>query len=339
MTTPANSDALRLALLGCGAAARLHLPAIAASTRTIVTAAIDNDAGRATALARSTGAQSFGSLDAALIAVEIDAVLVMLPHHLHEAAAVVALEAGCHVLLEKPIAPTLAASEHVLAVAGETGRVLMVAENTQYWPEVTRVKELLDDGAIGDLVTARAWHCLPPIPEFLGGDDPWRLSRERTGGGVAVDAGSHWLRPLRIWLGEIDEVVAVIGRPYPAMEAESMCRALCRFESGVVASFDVLVIPGPGVAPAPMFQVTGTTGEIIVGGDGRTVLYDGSDRHGTVVASGGYLESYDAQLAAFEAAALDGQQPAVGPDYALGELRAALAMYRSAETHSWEPVW
>ncbi len=118
-----------------------------------------------------------------------------------------------------------------------------------------------------------------------------------------------------------------------------MCRALCRFASGVVASFDMIVIPGPGVAPTPMFQVTGTTGEIVVEGGGRALMYDGSDRRGTVIGEGRYLESFATQFAAFEAAVLDGQHPVVGPEYALGELRAALAMYRSAETKLWERVW
>ena len=48
-----------------------------------------------------------------------------------------------------------------------------------------------------------------------------------------IDTGSHWLRPLRIWLGEVDEVVAALGYPHPDMQGESLCRALLRFESGV----------------------------------------------------------------------------------------------------------
>jgi predicted dehydrogenase len=304
-----------------------------------VAAAIDVDEPRAEAIAERTGARAFASLEAGLASGTFDAVLVMLPHHLHEDAAVAALTARCHVLLEKPIAPTVAACEHILEVARDADGVLMVAENAQFWPEVVLAKQLLDGGAIGDVITARAWHCLPPIGDFLTGEDPWRLSRERTGGGVAVDAGSHWLRPLRMWLGELVEVVAVTGRPYPAMEAESMCRALCRFDTGIVASFDVVLSPGPGVAPTPLFQITGTTGEIVIEAGGRVKLYDGSEPRGIVVGTGNYLQSYEHQLAAFEAAVLDGQPAPVSPEYALGELRGALAMYRSADSRRWEAVW
>jgi len=339
MTSSSRPQQLRLALLGCGAAADLHLPAIEASARTVVAAAIDVDPARADAVAVRTGAVAFPSLDAGLASGTFDGVLVMLPHHLHEVAALAALTAGAHVLLEKPIAPTIAACERILDAARDADGVLMVAENAQYWPEVVLAKQLLDQGTIGEVITARAWHCFPPIDEFLSGVDPWRLSQERTGGGVAIDAGSHWLRPLRMWLGELVEVVAATGRPYPAMEAESMCRALCRFDTGVVASFDVILPPGPGVAPSALFQITGTTGELVIGSRGRVKLYDGTEPRGIVVGTGNYLQSYEHQLAAFEAAVLDGRSPAVNAEYAVGELRAALAMYRSTESQRWESVW
>jgi predicted dehydrogenase len=141
-----------------------------------------------------------------------------------------------------------------------------------------------------------------------------------------------------MWLGELAEVVAATSRPYQAMEGESMCRALCRFDSGVVASFDAILSPGP-VAPLPFFEVIGSRGELVIDVLGRVKLYDGSDPRGTVVGQGGYRQSYEHQIAAFEAAVLDGVSPTVGAEFSLGELRAALAMYRSAASGRWEAVW
>jgi predicted dehydrogenase len=330
---------LRLALVGCGAIVRWHLSAIAAAARrTVITAAVDVDRARAEAIARETGARPFTSLEEALASRTLDAVLIMLPHDLHEDAAVAALAAGQHVLLEKPMAPTVAACERILAAARASGRVFMVAENSQYWPEVLLARDLMTGGAIGEIVTARAWLCSPPIGDFYSGERPWRFSVSATGGGVAIDAGSHWLRPLRMWLGELVEVLAATARPFPAMEGESMCRALCRFATGVVASFDVLLVPGP-VARQALFQVTGTAGEIVIEPTGEVRLFDRANPTGTVVGRGNYRQSYDGQIADFEAAALDGRPPAAGAEVALGELRGALAMYRSAESKRWEPVW
>lgn len=336
--TPAPSE-LRLALVGCGAIAGWHLRALrAAAARTRITAAIDVDVTKAEAMAREVGARAFTSLAAGLAADVFDAAFLMLPHHLHEQTAVAALDAGKHVLLEKPMAPTVAACQRILAAAERSGRILLIAENAQFWPEVTVARDLLTAGAIGEVITARAWHCSPPLGLFYGGERPWRLERASAGGGIAMDTGSHWLRPLRMWLGELTEVLAVTGRPYPAMEAESMCRALCRFESGVVASFDMLLVPGPS-APMPLFQITGTKGEIVIERSGRVMLYDGAAESGTLAGQGGYLRSYEGQAVDFERVVLDGAAPAAPAAYALGELRGALAMVRSAESRQWERVW
>jgi UDP-N-acetyl-2-amino-2-deoxyglucuronate dehydrogenase len=327
-----------LGLVGCGAIAQWHLRAIARGvTRTDVTAVVDVDSGRADALAAASGAVAYTDLMAALDADVFDAALVMVPHHLHEAVATTLLGAGCHLLLEKPMAPTVDACDRILATADKAGTIFMVAENAQYWPEVLTARGLLQDGSIGEVVTARSWHCAPPLDEFYGGSEPWRFSATSAGGGVAVDTGSHWLRPLRMWLGELQETIAVTARPMTSMEGESLCRALCRFESGVVASFDVILTPGIA-APLPLFQLTGTAGEIVVD-YGRVTLYNHDHPGGNEVGRGNYFGSYAAQIADFERVVLDGNPPAATARYAVGELRGALAMYRSAESGRWEPVW
>jgi UDP-N-acetyl-2-amino-2-deoxyglucuronate dehydrogenase len=330
---------LRLGFVGCGAIAEWHLHAIQqGGTRIEVVAAIDPDPVRAQAIADQTGARVFGSLDDAVRAGGFDAVDVMVPHHLHEAVATEALAAGLHVLLEKPMAPTLDACDRILAAAADAGTTFMVAENAQYWPEVVLAQQLVEDGTLGEIVTARACSFVPPLDEFYGGEKPWRFETEAAGGGVAMDTGSHWLRPLRMWMGEIREVVAALDHPFPGMEGESLCRALCRFQSGKVAVFDVLLAPGP-LGPEPLFRITGTKGELVIEGIGRVKLYDGTEPRGTVVGQGNYLQSYEGELADFAAVVLDGVAPAATAEHSLGELRAALAMYRSAETNRWEPVW
>ena len=156
---------------------------------------------------------------------------------------------------------------------------------------------------------------------------------------MVIDTGSHWLRPLRIWLGEVDEVVAALGHPHPQMEGESLCRALLRFESGVVAAFDAMLTTG-AIANQPLFTVTGSKGECTIEGSGWVKLHDGSDWKGTKVGEqGGYLRSYEGELHDFARAVQRGTQPAATAEYAIGELRLALAMYRSAETKQWEKVW
>ena len=332
---------LRMALIGCGAIAGWHQDAIdRKGTRTTVTATIDPDRARAEALAARSGATPYASLDQALTEDAFDAALVMVPHHLHEAVAEQVLAGGKHLLLEKPVAHTVEAAERVLATAADADVVFQIAENAQFWPEVLEVRRLIAEGAVGEVISARSWHCAPPLSDFYP-DGAWRLSAGAAGGGVAIDTGSHWFRPLRMWLGEVTEVLAVTGHPFAAMEGESMCRSLCRFDSGVVAGFDVTLTPG-AAALEPFFQVTGTKGELVVEALGEVMLWDGTpgtELTGTVMARGIYMHSYGNQIQAFEAAVLDGTEYPVPPEYALGELRAAQAIYRSAESRQWEPVW
>jgi predicted dehydrogenase len=331
---------LRLAFVGCGAVTELHLMGLRDGAPEIeVTAAVDPDAGRARALAAKTGARVFATLAEALEAGGFEAVDLMVPHHLHEALALEALRAGMHVLVEKPMAPTVEACARMLDAAREAGTVFMVAENAQYWPEVVAAKALIAQGAVGELLTAQATVVFPPLPEFYGGDHPWRHDRARAGGGVVVDTGSHWIRPLRMCVGEIEEVVAGLGWPEHAMEGESQAHALLRFRGGALGVFQALLTTAP-VGPQPFFRFTGRRGEITIDALGRVTVHDDASPRGRRVGEpAGYFKSYGGEFADFAAAVLEARPLAAGPEEALGELRVALAMYRSADTRCWEKVW
>lgn len=334
-----SGGAVDLALVGCGAISEWHRMALREVPEIRITAAVDVDRARAEAVAAATGARAHASLDEALAAGGFDAVDLMVPHHLHEPLALQALAAGVHVLLEKPLAPSVEACERILAAAARSRKVFMVGENAQYWPEVTIAQELIADGAIGELVTAHAHLFFPPLAAYYGGERPWRFERASAGGGVCIDTGSHYIRPLRMWLGEVDEVVAAFERPFRRMQGESLARALLRFRSGRIAGLDLLLHEGP-IGRQDLFRITGTRGEILIGT--RVVLVD--DEHRTGVAARpevpqGYLRSYTGEFRDFAGAVLHGSPLAAGPEVSLGELRTALAMERSARSRRWEKVW
>ncbi|MFT5089619.1 MAG: UDP-N-acetyl-2-amino-2-deoxyglucuronate dehydrogenase [Planctomycetota bacterium] len=337
-----TSQRVKTALIGCGGIAQAHWRGIQGHAPSIkVTAVVDTDAERAEKMADQTGAQAFTSLETALSDGDFTAVDIMLPHDQHEAVAVAAFAAAKHVVLEKPMAPTLDACARIQEAATAAATVFMVAEQSQYWPDALKVQELIRAGAIGEIITARA---------FFGGavgggwgSKPWRYELAKAGGGIVIDGGAHWIRPLRMWLGEIDEVVAVTGRPLEEMEGESLTRALMRFESGTVAVFDALRA-GSFMGPGDEFRITGTMGELIVekGHSGRLLRYDKAHPEGEVLADTkdeGRSASFGYELQDFALAVLEGKELEAGPDYSLGELRTALAIYRSAESKQWEKVW
>lgn len=154
--------------------------------------------------------------------------------------------------------------------------------------------------------------------------------------GLPLIAG-HWIRPLRIWMGKIQEVIGVLGHPLEQMEGESLVRSLFRFQSGKVATFDALLAETI-LAPGPFWRLTSTKGEIRIKGDGLW-LFNAEHRDGQrVTESWEYAKSFGLELQDFSHAVLDGTAPAAGPEYALGELRVALTLYRSNTSGQWEPV-
>ncbi len=338
----ANSEHVHIALVGCGNIARAHWRGIRHhAPRLKVTAVVDADRQCAQAMAERTGAAAFPSLAEALAEGDFDAVDLMLPHDLHEQAAVDSFRAGKHVVLEKPMAPDLESCARILAAAERAGTVFMIAEQAQYWPDILKARELIDAGTIGDVVTARA--CFyDPLRLDPDQPKPWRFELARAGGGICIDGGAHWIRPLRMMLGEIDEVVAVAGSHIAGMEGESWAHALLRFASGVAASFDALLSTSPA-APSEDFRITGAKGELVVehGRDGRLLLFDTAHPGGTTIMNTfpGKADSYGVELHDFSLAVLDGKPLAAAPAFSLGELRTALAMYRSMASRRWEKVW
>lgn len=333
-----NAPTLNLALYGCGGIAQEHLRGLReAASRTRVAAVIDADAQRAAQMAADTGAPAFASFEDALRSAAFDAVDIMLPHDLHESAALQAFAAGKHVLLEKPMSTTPESCARILTAARDSGRVFMIAEQAEYWPDARMIRDMIRAGELGEIITARAFFGSPAGAR--SGPPPWRFSLARAGGGIVIDGGAHWIRPLRMWMGEIAAIVAVTGRPIAEMEGESLARALLRFESGAVAVFDALY-GGAALGPGEEFRITGTRAEIIVerGPAGRVLLFDEQHPQGTMLMHKhpGRSQAFGLELLDFERAVLDGKAPDASPEYSLGELRAALAIMRSAASGAWE---
>lgn len=341
---------LRLAVIGCGGIAEAHLIGAERVGAPIeVTAVVDPDPTRRDLMADRTGAPGHASLTDALARAgdRFEAVDILVPHDRHEAVAIEAIDAGKHVLLEKPMATDLAAANRILAAAAAKPTVFMVAEQSQYWPDVVEAARLIAAGAVGRPLFGRACYWDPGVlaPDLAADEPvPWRYRLDRAGGGLAIDGGAHWIRPLRLLLGEVEAVVAVTGRHVERMEGESWFQAILRFRAGTTATFEAYASTGP-MAPAELFRVTGTEGELVIPGpdfvDAELRLYNADHPHGERLLwlERGRADSYGSELADFAAAALDGRQPAAPASESLAELRTALALYRSARSGRWEPVW
>ena len=336
-----TTEKLRLALVGCGGIARAHLYGIQHyAPRIEVVALVDSNIDSALALKERVDVPCFATMAECFESVDVDAVDLMLPHNIHEWGANEVYKAQKHLCLEKPISADIESAERILQGAQDAGIKLMVAEQAQYWMEIVRARELIDEGEIGEVITGRAMFYDPVTP--VDPDNlPWRYNYEQRGGGIAIDGGAHWIRPMRMMLGEIESVSATTSRHIPEMEGESLVHSLLRFESGVIGTFSALHNMAP-FGRSDDFRITGTEGEIVIeqGREGRLMLYNQKHTSGLEIMSSweSKLTSYGAELADFASFVLDDTPPAAPPEYAMGELRAAKAMYRSAESGQWETV-
>ena len=333
---------LKIALIGCGGIAQAHWQGIQrVATRVDVTAVVDNNPDAANAMAAQTGAEAFTDIDDALKQGDFQAVDIMLPHDLHESSALACFDAGKHVLLEKPMAHSLESAERILDAGNKVDTVFMIAEQAQYWTDVVKARELMDAGAIGQVISASG-NFYDRVVIDADAPPPWRYSLAVSGGGLTIDGGAHWIRPLRMMMGEVEEVIGVAGHHVPRMEGESWSRMLMKFQNGsvgVLTCQNVMHASGP----TDMFRVTGTGGEIqITGGrDGQLILFNKDHPRGESIMNAveGKMNSYGAEIKDFCEVVLDGTTMAASPEYSLGEFRTAQALYKSIESGRWEKVW
>ena len=176
------------------------------------------------------GAGHFGSYEVAARDPRVDAMYFFTPHDLHLDNARLAARHFKHILMEKPIARTIAEAREMIRVAGEAGVHLMVAENYRFLPAVEKCKELLEQGAIGDLRLVQYQH------EGYAEQTGWRTSVEATGGGVFIDGGIHAINAIVNLGGLPTEVYAAV--PSKALRTEG--------EDGIVVTFRL-----PGGARGP----------------------------------------------------------------------------------------
>jgi predicted dehydrogenase len=140
---------------------------------------------------------------------ELEAVDIATPNHTHHEIALAALAAGKHVMCEKPLALTIDDAREMGRAALESGRVNAVNFVHRFVPSARYVKQLLDEGAIGEIyhvnmTYAQGWLTDPNFPRV------WRLNRAQAGSGTLGDIGIHAVDLVRWWL--VDEVQAVSGR-------------------------------------------------------------------------------------------------------------------------------
>jgi predicted dehydrogenase len=229
-----GTRAVRWGLIGCGDIAAKRVAAAlrdAPGSRLVAVSRRQTD--RALEFARRFGATRWHAAWEDLLRDEVDAVYVATPVALHAGMAIAAAEAGKHVLCEKPMALDVGQCDRMIAAA-EANRVkLGVAYYRRFYPILQRLKQLLDEGAIGAPVAAQA-DAFEAFNPGLEHPRRWIVEKDRSGGGPMFDFGCHRLEVFLTLFGRVAEARGLTAQVALARSVEDTAVALLRFESGPV---------------------------------------------------------------------------------------------------------
>jgi xylose dehydrogenase (NAD/NADP) len=298
------------------------LPGAKESPDVNVVAVASRDAARAEAYARERGIErSYGGYDELLADPDVEAVYISLPNSMHVAWSIRALEAGKHVLCEKPLSRHPEDVERSFDAAEKTGRILMEAFMFRHNPQTKRLVELVEGGAIGRLRLVRAAFSFP-----LDDASNVRLNAELEGGGL-MDVGCYFVSGSRLLAGEPE---SVFGEQVAAASGvDELFTGTLRFPGDVLAEIDCgLVLPG-----RDELEAIGEDGSIFLDDPwhGRTPVLELRRDDGTERIELEPVDSYRLQLENMSAAVRGRGKPLLGRDDALGQARAIDALYRSAD--------
>jgi predicted dehydrogenase len=278
---------------------------------------------------------------------DVDAVSVCMPHDDHLPIGLAAAKAGKHMLIEKPFALDLEQARQIVEAADQAGKVLMVGQNQRFMEPHRRVKELLEQEAIGKLVAVR-FDCNQFVSKMYP-PTSWMFSRERTGGGMVISTAVHKLDLLRWFFGEIRQVSSFqattslnYGEPNPN---EDVATILLEFENGMLGE-------GFYLFAAHKTPIPTTTGEltIIYGEEGiihnvlgwhiystRIPQYSGGETK-LDIPNEPYVVSVVREIQHFVTCIQDGREPLTSGRDNLHTMATIDAIYRAAEKKTVERV-
>jgi UDP-N-acetyl-2-amino-2-deoxyglucuronate dehydrogenase len=242
------SARIKTALIGYEKAAFMHAEALKNIPEVEFAAVQGRSLSKAKTFADKYGIKAYDQLSEMISKEKIEAVIICTIHPDHRIASIGAMEAGAHVLVEKPLAASLADCDAMIGVAEKTNRKLGVVSQRRFFPSAMRVKKAIDDGRIGrpmlGSVVMLGWR----DQKYYEGD-AWRGTWDGEGGGVLVNQAPHQLDLFQWYMGDdIDELYRIwknINHPY--IEVDDTALAIVKFKNGAIGNILVSNSQKPGI--------------------------------------------------------------------------------------------
>ncbi|MGG1676138.1 Gfo/Idh/MocA family protein [Neobacillus sp. NRS-1170] len=233
-------EKLRVGVVGCGSIAQhRHLPEYKANKNVELVAVCDINEERAKEVAEKFGAFAYTSYEELLNSGLVDAVSVCTPNYLHAPISIAALEAGIHVLCEKPMATSKQEAEAMIAAADKSGKKLMIAHNQRFVPSHEKARQLIASGEVGKIYSFRtAFGHGGPEGWSVEGKDGWFFQKEKAFVGAMGDLGVHKTDLLRYVLGEeiveVGSFVETSAKDFADVDDNAVC--VLKTESGIIGT-------------------------------------------------------------------------------------------------------
>ncbi|GAA0937656.1 inositol 2-dehydrogenase [Virgisporangium aurantiacum] len=309
-------------LVGAGFIAGVHCAAVAADPRAELVGVVDADGGRAAAFARSQGGIRYGSdLAEALRWPGVDAAIVCTPNDTHAAVGAAVAEAGRHLLIEKPLATTVADAKDLERRFADAGRVLFAAHTHRAYDYGRAVKETVDAGTIGRPVLVR----LAILGGWIWTDwSAWVADPEKSGG-HALHNGVHLLDLATWWLGDEPVTVRARGRKETATDLRiyDYLEMVVTYRNGATAICEMSRGHRPATLSRREVLVVGTAGQLDQDWDGESGLLQTEAGTTLVPAAGG--DGFAVQLAAW-LDAIEGAGKGIPPAMPVADAVRAVAL-------------
>ncbi len=324
-------DPLRIAFLGCGFITGVHSRHLRVMKDEIVCSYASRDREKAEAACRTFGGdQVYPSYTAAIADPALDAVVIAVPPRFHFALAMQALEAGKHVLVEKPAFLRMDDYRAVADTRDRTGRTVLVGENDHYKPLAVTLRALVKKGVIGEMVFAH----FTTIAKRLKSEDDWRNDEAIAGGDAFFEEGIHWLH-IAGSLGP--KIIMAHGyRPAPSREgpdrrAKSMMVAF-RYDNQAVGSlYYSREIPSL-LRGLRLSKIYGRDGIITFESNGLFVLVRGTGVPRFILPGFRDIRGYQAMYRDFAGAIRTGRQPEMSLERAMDDQRVMDQIYAGVGT-------
>ena len=314
---------------------KMMLPAFRQASDTELVAIASRDEARARAFAQEHGIPtSYGSYEALLDDPDVDAIYIPLPNNLHKEWAIKAAQAGKHVLCEKPIGLNAAEAEEMVAAFKQAGRILCETFQWRHHPQAHAVKELIQDGTIGEVRLIDAGFSF-----LIARQDDIRLDPE-LGGGSLYDVGCYPVSLAR-FITEAEPLAVTAQAHWTERGVDDRMVATLEFPNGVLAHINC----GFSLPLRRYYEVVGSTGSLLVnraynpiGDRASEIVHFGEDRMMIETIRLEAANSYTLMVEDFNRAVRGEAAPRFPADDAVKNMRVIDALYRSAREGGTIPV-